>query len=255
MVNAIDENFNLHASKIPARTEGMKVFNASGITHVDAGLSCDTFNIIHIHDGGKVLTEDIIDAVNYYRTRRLAYCLWICKENVTENVKTAIQRLNMTQQNSEPGMVLNLDEYKPAQNPHHENAVMGNDVKLIQDYAEVVAQNWTPTDLNVLEYYRRTASTIAECKDAIMFSVYYHENRPVSVIELVSSNDKTVGLYGLATLESYRGKGIGTGLLTFVLNKCKELGFSNVILQASDDGIGIYKKLGFIIYTEYYEFV
>jgi GNAT superfamily N-acetyltransferase len=255
MVAVIDENFNLHASKLPGTTEGMKVFRFPGITHVDSGLSCDTFNIIHIHDGGRVLTEDIIDAVNYYRTRHLAYCIWICKENVTESVKAAIKCLNLKQQNLEPGMVLNLDDYKPARNLHHENALMGNDVKLIQDYAEVVAKNWTPTDVNVLEYYRRTASTIIACKETIRFSVYYQENRPVSVIELISSNNKTVGLYGLVTLENYRGQGIGTGLLTFVLNKCKELGFSNVILQASDDGIGIYKKLGFIIYTEYYEFV
>ena len=253
MVDIIDENFSLHASKIPGLTEGMKVFKSTGITYVDSGLSCDTFNIIHIHDGGKVLTENIIEAVNYYRTRQLAYCVWICKENLTENVKAGIDRLNLKQQNSEPGMLLNLDNYKPVQNLDHENAVIGNDVKLIQDYAEVVAKNWTPTDLNVLEYYNKAASTILN-SSTVKFSIYYQENKPVSVIELFSSNDKTVGLYGLATLESYRGKGIGTALLTFALNKCKELGFSNVILQASEDGFGIYKKLGFKIYTEYYEF-
>ena len=254
MVGIIDENFNLHACKIPGLTEGMKVFKSSGISFVDSGLSCDTFNIIHIADGGKVLTENIIEAVNYYRTRQLAYCLWICKENLTENVKAAIDRLNLKQQNLEPGMLLNLHDYKPIQNINHVNAVIGNDIKLIQDYAEVVARNWTPTDLNVLEYYNRTASSILNNINMIKFSIYYQENKPVSVIELFKSNDKTVGLYGLATLERYRGKGIGTALLTFVLNKCKELGFSNVILQASEDGFGIYKKLGFTIYTEYYEF-
>jgi GNAT superfamily N-acetyltransferase len=254
MVGIIDENFNLHACKIPGLTEGMKVFKSSGITYVDSGLSCDTFNIIHIYDGGKVLTENIIDAVNYYRTRRLAYCVWICKENLTENAKAAIDRLNLKQQNLEPGMLLNLSNYEPIQSTNHINAVIGNDVKLIQDYAEVVARNWTPTDLNVLEYYSKAASSILNSTNTVKFSIYYHENKPVSVIELFSSNDKTVGLYGLAALERYRGKGIGTALLTFVLNKCKELGFSNVILQASEDGFGIYKKLGFTIYTEYYEF-
>ena len=253
MVDVIDENFNLHASKIPDLTEGMKVFKSSGISYVDSGLSCDTFNIIHINDGGKVLTENIIEAVNYYRTRQLACCLWICRENLSENVKAAIDRLNLKQQNLEPGMLLNLDLYKPIQNTNHERAIIGNDVKLIQDYADVVAKHWTPADLNVLDYYNKTASTILNC-NAVKYSIYYQAKKPVSVIELFSSNDKTVGLYGLATLESYRGKGIGTALLTFALNKCKELGFSNVILQASEDGFGIYKKLGFKIYTEYYEF-
>ena len=254
MVGIIDENFNLHACKIPGLTEGMKVFKSSGINYVDSGLSCDTFNIIHINDGGKVLTENIIEAVNYYRIRQLAYCVWICKENLTENVKAAIDRLNMKQQNLEPGMLLNLSNYKPIQNLNHINAVIGNDVKLIQDYAEVVARNWTPTDLNVLEYYNKAASTILNNINTVKYCVCYQENKPVSVIEQFSSNDHTVGLYGLATLEGYRGRGIGTALLTFVLNKCKEVGFSNVILQASEDGFDIYKKLGFTVYTEYYEF-
>ena len=254
MVGIIDENFNLHACKIPGLTEGMKVFKSSGITYVDSRLSCDTFNIIHINDGGKVLTENIIEAVSHYRTRQLAYCVWICKENLTENVKAAIDRLNLKQQNLEPGMLLNLYNYKPIQNINHVNAVIGNDEKLIQDYAEVVARNWTPPDLNVLEYYNKAASTILNSKNTVKYSIYYQENKPVSVIELFSSNDQTVGLYGLATLERYRGKGIGTSLVTFVLNKCKELGFSNVILQASEDGFGIYNNLGFTIYTEYYEF-
>ena len=254
MVGLIDENFNLHACKIPGLTEGMKVFKSSGINYVDAGLSSDTFNIIHINDGEKVLVENIVEAVGYYKTRQLSYCLWICKENLTENVKTAVDRLNLKQQNSEPGMVLDLSNYKPVQNMNHINAKIGNDVNLIQDYAEVVARNWTPTDLNVLEYYDKAASAILSSINTIKYSIYYQGNKPVSVIELFRSNDRTVGLYGLATLESYRGKGIGTALLTFVLNKCKELGFSHVILQASVAGFDIYKKLGFTVYTEYYEF-
>jgi len=206
-VETIDENFNLHASKTPGLTAGMNVFKSSGTTYVDSGLSCDTFNIIHINDGGNVLTENIIEAVPYYRTRQLPYCVWICKENLTENVTAAIDRLNLKQQNLEPGMILNLDNYVPVQNINHVNAVIGNDVKLIQDYAEVVAKNWTPTDLNVLEYYNKTASTILN-SNSVKYSIYYEGNKPVSVIELFSSNDKTAGLYGLATLESYRGKAL-----------------------------------------------
>jgi GNAT superfamily N-acetyltransferase len=253
MVNLIDENFNLHSWKIPALTNGMNVVKSSGVSYVDSGLSCDTFNIIHITHGKTVLAKNIVDAVNYFKTKGLAYCLWTCKENLTENVRAAIEFLNLKQQNSEPGMLLSLANYQPVQNKSHENAVIGNNRKLIQNYAEVVAKNWTPTDLNVLEYYNKVTSTILNT-NTIQFSVYYQDNKPVSAIELFSCDDKTVGLYGLATLETYRGKGIGTSLLTFALNKCKELGYSNVILQASEDGLGIYNKMGFIIYTEYYEF-
>jgi ribosomal protein S18 acetylase RimI-like enzyme len=71
---------------------------------------------------------------------------------------------------------------------------------------------------------------------------------------MFSSGNGNLGFYALATLENYRGKGIGSAVMTFALNKAKMLGYRNVILQASEDGIKIYQKLGFEIKTVYYEF-
>ncbi|HEX5167862.1 MAG TPA: GNAT family N-acetyltransferase [Cyclobacteriaceae bacterium] len=78
--------------------------------------------------------------------------------------------------------------------------------------------------------------------------------KTVAVIEMFPSDEATVGLYGLATRREFRGKGIGSAMMTYALNKAMTLGYENVILQASPDAIGIYKRYGFKVVTRYYEY-
>jgi predicted acetyltransferase len=43
-------------------------------------------------------------------------------------------------------------------------------------------------------------------------------------------------------------------MLTFALNSAKTLGYQQVILQASEDGLRIYEKVGFQKFGLYYEY-
>ncbi len=58
----------------------------------------------------------------------------------------------------------------------------------------------------------------------------------------------------LATLADRRGKGVGSAMLTYALNLTQSLGYKNAVLQASQDGIDMYKKMGFQTFTQYFEF-
>ena len=254
MYNIIDDNFNLHACKIPGLTNGMKVLQLPGLTYVDSGLSCDTFNIIHITNGSTAVAGDIQQAVHYYTARQLAFCVWICRENLTATVMAAFEQLHLKQQNAEPGMLLHLDGYQPVHPPAHTSAIVANNITVIEDYAAVTAANWSPPDGNVIAYYKKAAPAILNNAQHIHFAVFYESGQPASVIEMFGTNNAVVGLYGLATLQSHRGKGIGTALMQFALNNAKALGYKQVILQASEDGLGIYSKLGFEVMTTYYEF-
>jgi len=48
--------------------------------------------------------------------------------------------------------------------------------------------------------------------------------------------------------------GAGTALMSYGLEMAKAKGFSLVTLQASDDAMGIYEKMGFERVGTYYEF-
>lgn len=254
MVQLIDQNFNLHARKIAELTKGMKVSILKNLSYVDSGLPCDTFNIIHIFNGHDFSEIELKGAVNHFRNKNFPYCIWINKENLQPSVKKIIAELSITKQNEEIGMALDLNSFYPIDNQGYKNIKTADSKKMVLDYAQVIAKNWTPIDENVLKYYEMTADKYLDKKNGIYLLVFYYKNEAAATVELFPTDNETIGLYGFATLEKYRGMGIGSSLFTFALNKTKEMGFKKVILQASEDGIGIYRKYGFKDHTVYCEY-
>lgn len=254
MQEQILQNFNEHALFIPEGTGGMQIFRQPHLCYVDAGVSCDTFNIIHITDGTGLELEEICEALAYFKDRMLAYCIWITKENLTERVQGYFNMLALERKNAEPGMAMDLALYKPVLREDHEQVVIASDAVTIADFAAVIAANWTPADNNVRLYYERAAGSYLSAASRVELLVYYQEGKPVATVELFATDADTVGLYALATHALYRGKGIGSSLMYFALNRAKKKGYRRVILQASEEGIGIYRKLGFEAHTVYYEY-
>lgn len=72
----------------------------------------------------------------------------------------------------------------------------------------------------------------------------YTNNEPVSTM-LICKNAKTAGLYMIGTLEKCRGKGYGTEIVRFALQRVAQDGISECVLQATKQGSNMYKQLGF----------
>lgn len=254
MVDQIDKNFHLHFWKIASQTAGMKAVHSNSLSYVDSGLSSDTFNVIHIQNGSKLTPEAMDSTLSYFKERQLKYCVWINKENLTEQVESHFADAPLSLQNEEKGMALELSSYQILQNTQHNRISIVNNRDLLSDYASVIASNWSPRDENVMCYYQNAATGYLNPDNGVQLLVYYQEGTPVSTVELFATDHETVGAYGFATLQTHRGKGIGSALLTFAMNQAKEQGYKYLILQASEDGIGIYRRFGFKEYTTYFEY-
>lgn len=255
ILQQIDENFMLHATKIPELTNNMSVIYLNNISYVDSSLSCDTFNIIHIRNGFNVTNHELTLSINHFKKRNLDYCIWVNKENYTGKLQAYIAELSLARKNEEIGMSLDLTKYKPIESDKHQNITKVDSTQNLRDYSTVIAANWNPPDNNIMTYYELTSKQYLDEGNGVILLIYYEDAIPKATVELFASDKKTIGIYGLATLEDARGKGIGSALMTMALNKAKELNYQQAVLQASSDGIGIYKKLGFEVQTEYYEYV
>ncbi len=253
MLALISENFQLHASLIPDLSEGMTVHKSDHLTYVDSGLSSDTFNIAYIHD--PYLTKmELEEALNHYKSKQHDYCIWIDKESLSTDIQNLFKEFNVTKQANEIGMCLDLGEYDMRTDNRHTHIKFVDSKELLETFARVIAENWSPPDQNVLAYYNITSEHYLDPKNHIQLFVYYHNGRPASCVELFPSDNETIGFYGFATLKEFRGMGIGTTLLTFALNIAKESGYKYTVLQGTEDGLNIYKKLGFKNHTTYYEY-
>ena len=180
------------------------------------------------------------------------YCIWVNEENRPPQVEQYLLESGMTLQNEEVGMILHLQDYEPISNSQHEDVSIVSTLEQLEEYSQVLASNWTPPDQNVLDFYRLTSGDYL--RSPVCFLLHYLDGQAVCTGELYPSDTKTIGFYGFATLAEYRGRGIGSSLMTYALNRVKQLGFKNVILQGTEDGLGIYKRYGFKPITRYFEY-
>lgn len=63
-------------------------------------------------------------------------------------------------------------------------------------------------------------------------------------------SDGVVGVYWVSTLTEFRGRGIGRGMMDFILKDALDAGYRVAILQASSDGLPLYQNLGFREYCD-----
>jgi GNAT superfamily N-acetyltransferase len=76
----------------------------------------------------------------------------------------------------------------------------------------------------------------------------YYDGKPVATAVLFLDGS-SAGLWWIVTLEKMRGKGIGTWMTIHPLKEAKEKGYELSVLNATELGLPIYKKLG---YTEFF---
>ncbi len=74
--------------------------------------------------------------------------------------------------------------------------------------------------------------------------VGYVDEQPVATARL-SLAGGAAGIYAVATLEGYRGRGFGAAITHDALARGRDLGYRIATLQSSEMGYAIYRRLGF----------
>ena len=59
-------------------------------------------------------------------------------------------------------------------------------------------------------------------------------------------SDETAGVYNVVTLPAHRGKGYGASVTWAVVAEGARRGCTHAVLQASESGYPVYRRMGFI---------
>jgi ribosomal protein S18 acetylase RimI-like enzyme len=239
LLRAMRANLIGHFSGLHRMTSGMTVCDGRGCLTACSGLPCDTFNVIYAW--GTTDRDALNDAMMLFRKDHLPFAMWFGPDAPPEGLA---EELDLRISEMETGMTLTPEQFRPAPVPSGLIVERVVDSPGLRHYATIVAANWSPPDPSVLRFYELTRDAILVRASPVHLFVGYLEGQPVAAAEAYIA-DTAGGIYGVATLATFRRRGIGAAITSAAVEDVFRSGRSLTTLQASSDGQGIYSRLGF----------
>jgi GNAT superfamily N-acetyltransferase len=187
-------------------------------------------------DDPAALVQDVIE---FYADRAVPYLLWV-RDEADDALLDAGRAAGLRDAGGPPLLALDPIVPGPVYPPALEVALASDDADL-QIHREVLAAGFDmPIDI--------ARTLIGQgCLDdpAIAIAIGCVSSVPVATAVLVRSG-ATAGVFNVATLPEHRGNGYGAALTWAVVAEGARRGCSHAVLQASESGHPVYRRMGFV---------
>lgn len=222
-------------------------------------LPLPVFNLIYLHQGASINSFEKAD--HLFKQQAKPYVLVVHEQTLCQFV-SQIAQLGLIADGRSTAMVLpqkTLSQYNTApQLEANYQIKLSNDQ--LDDWAQPLITAF-PVDVEeeeedstVIDEYIRYHQRALDKKTCMMHFVLYVEKNPVSTLTL-TLNNKTARLDDIGTDIQFQGNGFATQLIKHALYICNQHGIEKCVLEASSDGLSIYKKLGFDAIFNYHSFI
>lgn len=252
---AATANLVTHFTWVQRQTSGMYVKKDKGLVITDSGLPCDTFNAIcQAQLTQDVVREQLNAAIGYFADKRRPFSWWLSPGDQLDNLADLLLEAGLQKDYSELAMAADLSQL-----PAGELSPNGLQIRRVRtpqqlaDFAHIISIMWTPPDPEVVGFYELAAPAILHPDSPMWFYVGYVDDKPVCTGEGTVSNG-LVGLYNICTLPEFRQLGYGSAMTLQPLVDARAANCTTAILQATEQGARVYKRLGFETFgmtTEY----
>ncbi|MGN5652110.1 GNAT family N-acetyltransferase [Bacillus sp. Brlt_9] len=242
------DNFTYKTSYIARQVHGMNVKETKDYIAVDCGLPADTFNIITLLNNDLTEgNEKLYRVVNIYNQKKFPMSVWFWNDRPEQIIKSALIKLGLKEAEQNIAMVADLKIIHPIINmPEGFTIQKAYSSGQIKKFGETLANLFGTSEegTQVQAFYNQTSSFDLWNSENMKLYLGLYKDEVVSVGSLVCTKD-SIGIYDIATKEEMRGQGFGSTMFHYLLQEAKELNVAQCVLQASADGISIYKKAGF----------
>jgi ribosomal protein S18 acetylase RimI-like enzyme len=243
---AIDENLRC-AMQFFGRASGSgDVQELDGALAIFSGLDYGVFNIglvtRPVSDGELELR--IAELGRYFRQRTLRWSLWLCEDQLDSAVRRRERQIfaayGMRPISQPPGMLAKALLPPVYQLPEVEMRPVC-DTHTRSTFTELTAVAFEIPYMVANSVYAREAAWNGDYQGF----VGYVDGKPASIIAIVAAAG-VLGVYSLATMPAFRRRGYAEALLRAAVSEAsKRTGLTRVILQSTDAGYALYKRMGF----------
>ncbi len=252
---AATANLVTHFSWLHHRTAGMVVRDEPDLVWVDSGLLCDTFNAVcRARLTDEAVSQGIQMAINYFAVVNRPFSWWVSPGDKPADLGERLVAAGLVRAETELAMAADLDQLRAAElSPDGLRVQRVRTEEQLQDFALIVAANWTPPDAEVLRFYERAAPVLLAADVPLWLYIGCLSDIPVAASELTIGSG-VAGLYNICTLSAYRRRGFGTAMTLRPLLDAQTQGYRTAILQASEAGARIYARVGFEAFGQITEY-
>ncbi|HET9851631.1 MAG TPA: GNAT family N-acetyltransferase [Candidatus Limnocylindrales bacterium] len=193
---------------------------------------------------------EIADA---YRRAGTGFVWWVAPSDTPEDLGARLAGAGLILEGSAPAMAADLRDVPLGEEPPKGLEVVPvTDAATLDEFLGVIAADWlewtggTYTDVQrrALEAWR-TQIPLRFAAEPVPLRWIGRIDGTVVATSRVNLGAGVAGLYAISTLAAHRGRGYGRALTIAALRAAASIGYRTAVLQSSDLGYGVYRKLGF----------
>ncbi len=242
----VDRNLREAMSFYAGVNEESRIHHLPGVLAIFCGRNYPVFNIALLEARGKGnLKAEVNAALAHYRSLHCSFCFWMCHDLVEQNFLAEIRNTvfpakGFFKLSEPPGMILTTPPPQPKR----------KQPPLVFKKVEDPSSRTTFCHLTTMIFEIPFGITQAMYGSALGWTeeyegwIAFENNQPVAIALIVYSPG-AAGFYSIGVLPYLRRKGIGESTLRWCMQRAERKGSNRFVLQSSDAGLPLYKRMGF----------